>query len=123
VQRANQDMLNFKGKRIYLACGKTDGRKGINGLAATVQNSFALDPYETAIFVFCNGARDRIKILEYEDGGFWLYIKRLEHTHFQWPAASNDKTMTITDEDLYHLLASPGLTQKLRRIKYGHAIA
>ena len=106
-----------------MACGRTDGRKSILGLTSIVQNSFALDPFESAVFVFCNGARDRLKILEYDGSGFWLYLKKLEHGVFQWPTAGNDKTMTITVDDLYHLLASPGLTQKLRRIKYGHAIA
>ena len=117
-------MLNFKGKRVLLACGKTDGRKNINGLTAIVQSSFALDPYESVVFVFCNGAKNRIKILEYDGSGFWLYSKKIEHGSFQWPAGGdNDKTMTITDDELYHLLAGPGLVQKLRRIKYGHAIA
>jgi len=116
-------MLNFQGKHIYLACGKTDMRKNINGLAAVVKNSFALDPFETAIYVFCNGSRNRLKILEWDGNGFWLYLKRLERGTFQWPAANDDKTMTLTDEELYHLLASPGLTQKLRRLEYGKAIA
>jgi len=116
-------MISFQGKHIYLACGRTDMRKNINGLTSVVKNSFALDPFESAIYVFCNRARNRLKILEWDGNGFWLYLKRLEHGHFQWPAADNDRTMTLTDEELYHLLASPGLTQKLRRIEYGHAIA
>ena len=123
MQRVDQAMINFNGKPIYLACGQTDMRKSINGLTSIVQNSFALDPFESAIYVFCNRDRNRLKILEWDGNGFWLYLKRLERGHFQWPAASNDRTMTLTDDDLYHLLASPGLTQKLRRIEYGHAIA
>ena len=83
MQRADPDMINFHGKRIYLACGRTDGRKNITGLASIVQNSFALDPFESAVFVFCNGARNRLKILEFDGAGFWLYLKKLEHGHFQ----------------------------------------
>jgi len=116
-------MLSFQGKRIFLACGKTDGRKSITGLTTIVQNRFGLDPFESAVFVFCNGARNRLKILEFDGNGFWLFLKKLEHGTFQWPEAGKDKTMTLTDDELYHLLASPGLIQKLRRIKYGHAIA
>ena len=116
-------MLNIQGKRVYLACGPHDMRKSINGLTSVVKNSFELDPFESAIYVFCNKARNRVKILEWDGNGFWLYLKRLEHGHFQWPAAGDDKTMMLTDDDLYHLLASPGLVQKLRRIEYGHAIA
>ena len=116
-------MLNFQGKRIYLACGPTDGRKQIVGLATLVNDNFELDPFESAVFVFCNRSRNRLKILEWDGSGFWLHIKKLERGSFQWPAAGNDKTMTLTDDDLYHLLASPGLAQKLRRIVYGNAIA
>jgi len=116
-------MLDFQGKRVFLACGKTDGRKGIVGLVSIVQDSFALDPFEPAVFVFCNGARNRLKILEFDGDGFWLHLKKLEGGSFQWPEEGKDKTMTLTDAELHHLLGSPGLIQKLRRISYGHAIA
>jgi hypothetical protein len=57
-------MLRFGGKAVYLACGHTDMRKSINGLAAIVEGSFELDPFAESLFVFCNRSRDRIKILE-----------------------------------------------------------
>jgi transposase len=108
-------MLNFSGKRIYLACGATDGRKQINGLAIIVQASCNLVPTCGAVFVFCNRTRDRLKILEWDGDGFWLYHKRLESGHFKWPEKGDAKTMTLTDEELSHLLGSPRLEQKLRR--------
>ena len=33
-------MLNIENKRVFLACGKTDMRKNINGLAAIIESSF-----------------------------------------------------------------------------------
>ena len=68
-------MISFQGKHIYLACGRTDMRKNINGLTSVVKNSFALDPFESAIYVFCNGARNRLKILEWDGNGFWLKLR------------------------------------------------
>ena len=56
-------MLDLNGKRVYLACGYTDMRKQINGLAAIVAGSFNLDLYGGALFVFCNRSRDRVKVL------------------------------------------------------------
>ncbi|HDI6334641.1 TPA: IS66 family insertion sequence element accessory protein TnpB, partial [Escherichia coli] len=51
-------MLNsFQIDRVYLACGFTDLRKSIDGLAALVQEGFRLDPFSPCLFVFCN--RDR----------------------------------------------------------------
>lgn len=71
-------MLIFDHREIYLACGHTDMRKSINGLSAIVAGSFKLDPYAPCLFVFCNRARNRIKILEWDGDGFWIYFKRLE---------------------------------------------
>ncbi len=49
---------------VYLACGATDMRKSIDGLAAMVQVSFRLDPFAPALFVFCNRQRNKLKILQ-----------------------------------------------------------
>jgi transposase len=35
-------------------------RKSINGLVAIVEQSFKLEPFGEAVFVFCNRNRDRI---------------------------------------------------------------
>jgi transposase len=111
-------MLSAVGKQIYLACGHTDMRKSINGLSAIVQISFKLDPFSRALFVFCNKNRDRLKILEWDGDGFWLHLKRLERGRFKWPAEDGDeKTMSLTSEELAYLLGSPGLEQKLRRMR------
>ncbi len=48
-------------ERVYLACGSTDMRKSIDGLAALVSQSFQLDPFSPALFVFCNRRRDKMK--------------------------------------------------------------
>lgn len=101
--------------KVYLACGDTDMRKSINGLTALVENSFQMDPFEKALFVFCNRQRNRLKILTWEDNGFWLYFKRLERGHFKWPAPGEDATMNLSIEELSHLIKSPGVEQKLRR--------
>lgn len=69
--------------KVYLACGNTDLRKSIDGLAAIVQEEFKLDLFSSCLFVFCNRARDKIKILHWENNGFWLYYKRLERGNFK----------------------------------------
>jgi len=108
-------MLSFVGKAVYLSCGATDMRKSINGLSAIVESSFKLDPYGEAVFVFCNRARDRIKILEWDGDGFWLYFKRLEKGRFKWPSEGADATMSMTDEELRILLNGARIEQKLKR--------
>ena len=108
-------MLSFGEKAIYLCCGVTDMRKSINGLMTLVQSSFSLDPFSEAVFVFCNRARNRIKILEWDEDGFWLYFKRLERGRFRWPEEGGDNKMLLTNEELKCLIGSAKLEKKLKR--------
>jgi transposase len=115
MQDVGGNMLRFGEKKVYLACGATDMRKSINGLSAIVESSFKLDPFDDAVFVFCNRVRDRVKILEWDGDGFWLYFKRLEKGHFRWPSAGEEATMTLTGEELGILLGGAKVDQKLKR--------
>lgn len=79
-------MNDFTGaERVYIACGYTDLRKGIDGLATLVQQQFVLDPFTNTLFLFCGRRRDRIKGLYWEKDGFILLYKRLERGVYQWP--------------------------------------
>lgn len=85
-------MLNdlFINKRVYIACGKTDLRRGIDGLAGIVQEKFRLNPYEASLFLFCGVRSDRIKGLYWDGNGFLLLYKRLEQGTFQWPRKTEE---------------------------------
>ena len=74
-----------KAEHIYLACGYTDMRRSIDGLAAIVQQSFNLDPFGSSVFLFCGHRSDRIKALYWDSDGFVSLYKRLERGRFQWP--------------------------------------
>lgn len=76
--------------KVYLACGYTDLRLGIDGLAALVKQQFSLDPLENCLFLFCGRRRDRIKALYWEGNGFLLLYKRLESGSFQWPQKESE---------------------------------
>jgi len=80
-----------------------------------VEGSFNLDPFDGALFVFCNRNRDRIKILEFDGDGFWLYFKRLEKGHFRWPQPGGEATMALTGEELLILLGGAKVELKLKR--------
>lgn len=76
--------------RIYIACGKTDMRKSIDGLSAIVCQNFKLDPFENALFLFCGGKRDRMKAILWEGDGFLVLYKRLENGVLQRPRSTED---------------------------------
>ena len=108
-------MIRWNDKPVYLCCGGTDMRKSINGLMAIVQDSFSLDPFSGALFVFCNKDRNRIKILEWDGDGFWLYFKRLERGHFHWPQGGDAITMALHVKELSCLIDGARLEKKLSR--------
>jgi transposase len=45
------------GVRVYLACGITDMRKGMVGLAMLVQQGLAEDPFNGALYLLVAGFR------------------------------------------------------------------
>lgn len=98
-------------RRVYLACGSTDLRKSIDGLAVLVKEGFALDPFSSCLFVFCNRKRDKLKILEWEHNGFWLHYRRLERGKFQWPTSSTGGATPVSHRELRWLLDGLSLTQ------------
>jgi transposase len=99
--------------KIYIACGYTDLRRGIDGLAGIVQNTFKLDPFQNILFLFCGRRTDRIKGLLWEGDGFLLLYKRLENGKFQWPR-SEDEARLITPQQFRWL--TEGLTIQPRKI-------
>lgn len=105
-------MLSFpSASPVYLACGATDIRKSIDGLAAIVQEQFELNPFSSALFVFCNRRRDKLKILYWDHAGFWLYYRRLERGTFQWPSGGT-APLCLTQRELRWLLDGLSLTQR-----------
>lgn len=74
------------GVRVLLAARPVDFRKGMDGLAALVQQALRADPFAGEVFVFRPKRADRVKILVYDGTGLVLYSKRLEAGRFCWPS-------------------------------------
>jgi transposase len=55
------------GVRVYPACGATDMRRGIAGLAVLAQDVLRRKPASGAVFAFRGRRGDRLKLL-YRDG-------------------------------------------------------
>jgi transposase len=63
-------------------------RRGMDSLAAQVQQKLAADPFSGQVFVFRGRRGDLIKILWWDGDGMCLFMKRLEQGRFVWPQAS-----------------------------------
>lgn len=114
--------------RIFIAPEPTDMRKSFNGLYAIVAHQLQLDPISGHVFVFCNRARNRIKLLLWDGSGLWVCAKRLEKGRFfwDWPApetgeqnpdqSPSSHALTITHEQLSLLLGGIDLSQTHNRL-------
>jgi transposase len=104
--------------RIYVATGATDLRRSIDGLAALVRERFALDPLSGHLFLFRNRRGDRLKILAWDQGGFWVLYKRLERGTFAWPDPEDEAPVLLRASDLLLVLAGVDLVHTRRRRWY-----
>lgn len=85
-------MLNLPSSvRVFAARERVDFRNGFDGLCAIVREHFREDPLSGHLFLFFNRRRDRIKILVWDQNGFWLLYKRLERGTFERMAGSGEK--------------------------------
>ena len=88
---------------IYLICGRTDLRRGIDGLSSVLQEEYELDPYSRALFLFCGTRKDRFKALYWDGDGFILLYKRFENGRLQWPTNEN-AAKALSNTQLIQLL-------------------
>ena len=72
-------------KKVYIACGRTDLRLGVDGLATLIQSQFGM-----------NALQEQVLFLLWEGDGFVLLYKRVENGRYQWPRNSQEvKEMSI----------------------------
>ena len=76
--------------RVYLHRDPIDFRAGINSLAILVEQAMGLNPFERAVFAFCNRRRTRIKLLFFDRSGFVLVLKALTRRQVPLAAAAGD---------------------------------
>jgi transposase len=89
--------------RVWLACGYTDMRKGIDGLAVLAQQLLREDPFGGALFAFRGRRGGLVKILWFDGQGLCLFAKRLERGHFVWPVTDAGR-VSLTPAQLSMLL-------------------
>ena len=57
---------------IFVATDPVDLRKAFDGLATLVRQSLGQDPLSGSVYIFSNRQRNRLKVLFWEPGGYWL---------------------------------------------------
>lgn len=110
-------MLAVQGRKVFLALGVTDMRKAARGLSILVESQLEMALFSGDLFCFCNRRRNLIKILVWDQNGFWLFQKRLEKERFHWPR-SDREVAEITPEKLSWLLQGLDIEQAHQRLEY-----
>lgn len=106
------------GAQVFLATGRVDGRKGINGLSALVRSQFEQDPLSGQLFVFFSRRADRVRVLYWDRDGYVLTTKRLEIGRFRVPWQSEKGHLTVETAELLLVLEGIDLTHAKRRKRW-----
>jgi transposase len=91
------------GVRVWIATGRTDLRRGMQGLALQVQEQLKRDPHSGDLYLFRGRRGDLAKILWHDGVGLSLYAKRLDRGKFIWPSAEGGVVSISPAEMAYRL--------------------
>jgi len=91
------------GVRVWLACGRTDMRRGMDGLAMLAQQVLHENPFDGALFAFRGRRGGLVKLLWYDGQGLCLFAKRMDRGHFVWPVTDTGRVL-LTPAQLAMLL-------------------
>ena len=94
----------WRPEQVFLYRDPVDMRKSIDGLSYLVHAELGRSPADRSLYVFLNRGRDKVKLLLWENNGFWLLYKRLESQRFAWPRWFEGESLVIAPEELGKLL-------------------
>jgi transposase len=106
------------GAKVFLATGRVDGRKGINGLSMLVRSQFDADPLSGQLFVFFSRRADQVRVLYWDRDGYVLTTKRLEMGRFRTPWVSERGHVALEAAELLLVLEGIDLSQARRRPRW-----
>ena len=104
-------------RRVVLACGTVDLRKGIDGLAMIIGDKYQQNPFEKGtLFLFCGKRSDRLKGLLWMGTGFLLLYKRFEDGRMSWPRTTQEAAELTEEQFNYMMLGLNPLDPKIKDV-------
>jgi transposase len=97
-------LFSFSSARIWFYRDPIDFRKGLNGLLELIASELKSDPGNRDIYLFRSRNARSIKMVFWQDDGFWLCQKRLEGKRFRFPEKGCE-TMALTTSQMTWLLS------------------
>lgn len=81
---------SLNNRRLFIKVGLTNGRLGIDSLSAYAMATDIDAVLDGAVFAFCSKMRNQIKLLVWDDGGYWLLNRKVYNGYFMWPEQVDD---------------------------------
>ena len=104
-------------RKVVLACGTVDRRKGIDGLAMIIGDKYKQNPFEKGtLFLFCGQRADRIKGLLWMGTGFLLLYKRFEDGRLSWPRTTQEAAELSEEQFQYLMLGLNPMDPKIKDV-------
>lgn len=101
---------------IYIVCGYTNLRYGIDSLAAIIKRKYRMNLFiPNTLLLFCGRSASKMKSLLWIGDGFLLLYKRVESCHFTWPR-SPDNLKSMSAEQFHWLMQSFAIEPIIRDI-------
>jgi len=100
-------MVTFdENTEVYLYPNEVSFRLGIQGLTTIIYESFHKKSFENSIFLFFSKDRKSLKIIEIDDSGTWMYVRRLSKAKYISPQVQSKQTTIIDVRQLKTILES-----------------
>jgi len=106
-------LLDWNTYEMYLRPGRTDMRKKAYTLSLLVENEMDLNPFSRSAFLFCSASKRILKVIVWDENGFWELSKRLESKgSFAWPA-NETEALEVSLEEIQLMLKGADPWRKL----------
>ena len=104
-------------RKVVIACGYVDLRKGIDGLSMIIGDKYKQNPFEKGtLFLFCGRRSDRLKGLLWMGNGFLLLYKRFESGTLSWPRTLEEAAELTEEQFHYLMLGLKPLNPKIKEV-------
>jgi transposase len=108
--------LNLSDVRIFLCMTPITMSFSFDTLMGLAQSVFDQNPLSGHLFLFVNRARNRVKILFWDQDGFCIWYKRLEAGTFQLPESTSEQQgIELNYSQLTNILGGVDLRNGRRR--------
>jgi len=78
-------------RRLFIKMGTTSGKFGIDSLSDYAMAVNADAVLDGAVFAFCTKMHNQVRLLLWDDGGYWLITRKIYRGYFIWPESAGDQ--------------------------------